>query len=129
MFCPQCGAEYREGFTTCSECEVALAAEPPVKEAEAEWRELVTVWSAVDHARTLVATSLLEEEGIPHFVRGEQLQDLFGMGRLGAGYNLLVGPAEVQVPVEHEARARELLAALPVESAAEPEGESDPSTA
>ena len=24
MFCPECEAEYREGFTTCADCDVAL---------------------------------------------------------------------------------------------------------
>src|SRR5687767_15547414 len=27
MFCPECEAEYREGFTTCSDCAVALVPE------------------------------------------------------------------------------------------------------
>ena len=27
MFCPQCETEYREGFTTCSDCGVALVSE------------------------------------------------------------------------------------------------------
>ncbi len=27
MFCPECETEYREGFTTCSDCDVALVAE------------------------------------------------------------------------------------------------------
>lgn len=29
MFCPNCGAEYSAGFTRCSDCEVALVADPP----------------------------------------------------------------------------------------------------
>src|SRR5687767_12757397 len=27
MICPECETEYREGFTTCSDCDVALVAE------------------------------------------------------------------------------------------------------
>lgn len=29
MWCPQCGAEYREGLATCTDCGVALSTEPP----------------------------------------------------------------------------------------------------
>jgi hypothetical protein len=29
MFCPECKAEYREGFTRCADCEVDLVAELP----------------------------------------------------------------------------------------------------
>ena len=28
MICPQCNGEYREGFTSCSTCEVALVDKP-----------------------------------------------------------------------------------------------------
>ena len=29
LYCPQCGAEYRDGFTSCSDCQVPLACERP----------------------------------------------------------------------------------------------------
>jgi len=29
MYCPLCGAEYRQGFSICSDCQVALVPDPP----------------------------------------------------------------------------------------------------
>lgn len=37
-WCPQCGAEYREGFVTCAKCGVALVAERPAS-ASRSWQE------------------------------------------------------------------------------------------
>ena len=34
QYCPRCGAEYRRGFTRCSDCGVALTDEPPVEPPE-----------------------------------------------------------------------------------------------
>jgi hypothetical protein len=70
---------------------------------------LATVLASGDSAVILVAKSLLDAEGIEYLVRGEGLQDLFAWGRLGAGYNLFAGPAEIVVREEDAERARELL--------------------
>ena len=32
-WCPECGVEYREGFTQCSECRVGLVEKPPPRPA------------------------------------------------------------------------------------------------
>ena len=40
------------------------------------------------------------------------MQDLFGAGRLGAGYNVLAGPVEVQVDARCVEKAKELLAQI-----------------
>jgi hypothetical protein len=70
---------------------------------------LTTVLCTGDPALVAMAKSLLEDEGIEYLVRGEGLQDLFGWGRLGAGYNILTGPAEFAVRSADAERARRLL--------------------
>ena len=35
MFCPECSAEYREGFARCSDCDVPLVAALPPEETDA----------------------------------------------------------------------------------------------
>lgn len=113
MFCPRCGAEYRAGFTHCADCDVALVAAPPDAAEEPDGsEEWVTVLESGDPGLLAMAHSLLDAEGITARFPGEGLQSLFGFGTMGAGFNVLVGPAAVQVP-EHEAeKALELLAGL-----------------
>ena len=43
MFCPKCKAEYREGFETCSDCDLKLVHElPPEPDPEfVEYQELL----------------------------------------------------------------------------------------
>jgi hypothetical protein len=115
MFCPECGSEYREGFTACAECEVALVPDLPAEFAEPEpdgEETLVTVLAAGDLSLLTRARSLLEAEGIPYSMDGEGLQNLFGAGMIGLGYNQIVGPPHLKVREEDEARARELLTEL-----------------
>ena len=35
-YCPQCGAEYRQGFDRCSDCDVELVDEPPAADEDEE---------------------------------------------------------------------------------------------
>ena len=110
MFCPQCGAEYREGFNRCVDCEVDLVAEaPPPAVRPARTTRYVTVLRSGDPAVLAMAKSLLEDAGIPLVAQGEGLQDLFALGRLGTGSSPIVGPAEIRVSSSDEAAARALL--------------------
>jgi len=113
MFCPQCKSEYREGFTTCADCGVALVEALPDAEAEPDQDEdWATVLESGDPALLAMAHSLLDAEGITARFPGEGLQSLFGVGPMGAGFNVAIGPAAVQVPAHLAEKARELLALL-----------------
>ena len=66
-WCPQCGVEYREGFSRCSECGVALVSTPPPKpqrpaEPGPEWIEIAS-YTTAEEAR--LAQGLLQEQDIP----------------------------------------------------------------
>ena len=113
MFCPECGGEYREGFTHCADCDVDLVAELPEDPTESESLRnmtLVTVLETGDPGELAFAESVLRGAGIPYAKRGESLQDLFALGRLGTGFNPVAGPILLQVPEEQADAAAELLA-------------------
>jgi hypothetical protein len=106
MYCPECGSEYREGFFECADCQVRLTAEPPAKEPHPDL-DLVTVLAEEDPGRLALAESLLMDADIPYAKKGDQVQDLFGGGRIG--FNPIVGPVLLQVAQEHAEEARALL--------------------
>jgi Putative prokaryotic signal transducing protein len=70
LFCPRCGAEYREGFVECSDCGVALVREPPPEVPHPDV-ELDTVFESTNPALLAVAKSLLEDAGIEYESRGD----------------------------------------------------------
>lgn len=108
MFCPNCGFEYGEGSTVCSRCNVPLAKEPP-DQTGSEFVKFVTVYETGDPGFIAFAKSVFESEDIRYFFKGEGIQDLFAGGRLGAGYNPVIGPVQIQVDEKDAEKARELL--------------------
>ena len=127
MYCPECGGEYRDGFTQCVDCDVPLVATPPAAAEESPPDEgLVSVLETGDPAEMAFVESLLLEAGIPYTKQGDRVQDLFGIGR-GGGFNVLTGPARLLVPKEHAAAAEEMLRDLPAaESLADDVLETEP---
>ena len=71
--------------------------------------ELVTVFESRDQALLAVAESLLEEADIEFFAKGEGIQDLFAGGRIGTGFNPVVGPVQLQVPADDAEEATAML--------------------
>ncbi|MFN7941520.1 MAG: DUF2007 domain-containing protein [Thermoanaerobaculia bacterium] len=71
--------------------------------------ELVTVFEAVEPGLIAMVRSILEDAEIPFVTKGEEIQDLFGYGRLFSGFNPIVGAVEFQVRPRDEKTARSLL--------------------
>ena len=123
--CSRCGRSIDRSYLheQCSQCgepfppEILRLLGAPTPEAMLE-----TVWRTADAGLVPLVKSLLEGEGIEYLVRGENIQDLFGAGRLG-GNNYITGPAEFLVHAHNAERARTLLEgldALPPEPTAGP---------
>jgi len=100
LFCPQCGVEYREGFTECADCQVALVAGDPrqqqAEEAAAHRVELATVLESTDWTEVSMASGVLQSAEIPCAVRvGKDITNQ--------------GVYYLQVAAENEADARAVL--------------------
>ena len=109
MYCPQCGCEYRDGFSECSDCRVPLLAGRLPEESAGLFDPtlgLVVVLETNDRIQLPLVQGLLEAEGIPFFMLGQiatLVTDVDGF---------LKKWVRVQVPRDREAEARELLAEL-----------------
>src|SRR5256885_673212 len=75
MYCPRCKAEYRQGFTRCSDCDVDLVNEPPASASgpvEASGQDenpddpFCSFWRGDDPRIHAELCELLNEEGIAH---------------------------------------------------------------
>jgi hypothetical protein len=108
VYCPECGVEYREGFTECADCRVPLlAGTPPRNEASFDPDlQLVVVLETNDAFTLACAKGVLEEAGIPFFALNQistLVTDIDPMLRKWVG---------LQVAADREAEAREVLAPL-----------------
>jgi len=106
-WCPECGTEYREGFTVCTDCRVPLTDTPPEKKEQQPDPELVreTLLTVVkDELEFTRIESLMAEAGIPvlkkHRGSGEYLELYMGATPYGL---------EIYVPYEALSRAKALL--------------------
>ncbi len=80
------------------------------KQHEKEDHEnLVTVYATGNEAIVSVVKSVLDEAQIRYIAQGEGVQDLFGVGVIGTGFNPITGPVIFKVMPEDEEYAKELL--------------------
>jgi hypothetical protein len=108
MFCPKCKGEFVEGIKECPGCIVQLVKELPA-ETEPVYVELITVLETGDVGIIMIAKSLLEENSIRYYAKGEVSQHLFGGGNFGTGFNPLTGPVQLQVGKDNSEEALLLL--------------------
>lgn len=106
MYCPQCGVEYRDGFTQCADCNVPLSQGAPPPEPPDPFDPalgLVVVLESNDSMQLGMAKGLLEEAGIPYYALGQittLIQDVDPYLHKWQG---------LQVPRDREAEAREIM--------------------
>ena len=71
--------------------------------------KLVNLYKPKSEVEFSLISSLLEEAKIPFMVRNSEVQDLFGVGRIGTGYNFVTGPMIILVNENHFSKAREII--------------------
>jgi hypothetical protein len=102
MWCPQCKSEYVRGMTRCPECDVDLVftlpeeSEKPVIDTDAEFVEIMNTYDA---GVLTVIKSILDDVGIPYFIKGEHSVFVFSH----------IYPAHVLVLKQEAEKAKELL--------------------
>jgi hypothetical protein len=77
MFCAKCRCEYREGFTTCSDCNIPLVHELP-PEAGPDYIEFEEILSTNSPSDRPLIKSILDAEGIAYIFQGEYVSAYVG---------------------------------------------------
>jgi hypothetical protein len=130
MFCPQCKAEYRQGFTRCADCDVALvdelpeealvAPEPAAAPGDPDEDPFCSFWSGDDPRIHAELCELLDKERIPHrTVRRED--HLFRISRypafqIGIPFSMFErAEAAVKEAYDSEAETQDAALLLPYE--------------
>ena len=98
MFCPQCKAEYRSGFTQCSDCYVDLVEALP--EQESPTQALTLLWECADETECVGVCRDLKEADIPYKV--DQIPYERVRMRVTWHYRILISPDDLD-------RAKEIL--------------------
>ncbi len=120
MYCPKCRAEFREGFTQCSDCRVPLVAKKPPErkgpgDPDLDW---VMVLDGADRIVLATVKGLLEEASIPFYVLGDEIGPRLAM------VDEFIHPWwRVHVGLDREEEARTILQQL---EAIDPAGAENP---
>jgi hypothetical protein len=115
-------SEFEDSAQTCSDCGTSLidGAAPELEpyfgsEMDREQNrvpdpnlKLVPIFTTGDESILAIAESLLISAEIPFLIKGDKIQDLFGIGRLVA-VNPITGPVDLFVAEDDAATAGEIL--------------------
>lgn len=114
MFCPRCGAEYRAGFTRCSDCDLELVDERPGEHpdkhpdepsderpaqrpsGQEKPAELVVVGTCHSEFEARVAESALADAGIEAAVMSDDAGGFYPVLSFTQGVQLLVRAEDVK---------------------------------
>src|SRR2546426_2725108 len=104
MFCPRCRAEYRAGFTLCSDCNIELVDELPVdppptrppRSSEIDHPDPVVIRTYPSVIDANLARTLLDAAGIGSMVRSDNKGGQSPGLAFARGVELLVGVDDVE---------------------------------
>lgn len=106
MFCPKCKCEYRDGFTTCSDCNISLVDKLQVEinknkvaqpmDHHIDYEFILSTYNPSD---VMMLKATLDSEKIVYFLQGENL-------------NLTGVPARLLVKKEHVDQAKDIISQL-----------------
>jgi hypothetical protein len=97
MFCPVCKAEYRLGFTHCTECDADLVDALLVEELSSD---LALAWRGSDPVSFSAALAALRNAGIPNYPVSDHDQFVWGLAIPRPRYGLLVSRVDLQKALE-----------------------------
>jgi len=144
MWCPECGSEYREGFTVCADCGVALVESRPAQvNRQPADRKIVGPFLPDDDLVAVATTNAVDAELIAGRLRGAGIHAaVFGVGTAGdllaiqhvEGSRVMVRRADRDEAERFVAEPGDTSAATPIDDdelaslAEQSEGWSDPSS-
>ena len=123
---PECGgikkfktvSEFNDTADTCSDCQAPLVDGPAPRPDELGGRpapdpniELVPILVARDQTQLILIEEALDLAKIQYLAKGDQIQDLFGFGRLTV-VNPISGPVEIYVTSTDADAARKAVAEI-----------------
>jgi hypothetical protein len=100
VYCPECRAEYRPGFTHCSDCDAALVEKLPEEESSPD-DALTLLWECADQSECVGVCRDLTNAGIPYKVDQIPYERTAKM-QMQWHYRILISPNDLD-------RAKDLL--------------------
>ncbi|MEW6557219.1 MAG: DUF2007 domain-containing protein [Elusimicrobiota bacterium] len=100
MFCPKCKAEYREGYTICSDCKIPLVKELH-PESKPEYRKLYEVFSTNNINEAEFVKSVFVANNIDCFIQNTYTASVISE-------NLAI-PIKLMVEKKNEEQAKDIV--------------------